>query len=787
MITKKTLISLEYDKIVKSVSEYAVTDRAKSEICETLPVCDLKEAEFLLDKTEEAHKLLFTYSVPKIFYFSDVSEQLKRVDMGGTLIISDILKVADNLKSARLIKTAIKSVNDDSIKILPEVASRLYVNADFEKEVSDKIISQDELSDTASPKLFSLRKEIREINSKIREKLNSFARGNDSKYLQDGTVTMRGDRYVIPVKSEYRSFIKGFIHDQSSSGATLFIEPEAVIEYNNDLKRALFSEAEEIRRILAELSSKISYMSDGIRYNAENLCEIDAAFARAEYSFVNDCVRPRLNDNGIVSIERGRHPLIAKESVVPVSVVIGEDYNLLLITGPNTGGKTVTLKLTGLFALFAASGLFVPADRAEISVFSGVYTDIGDEQSIEQSLSTFSSHVKNLIDIIDAADEKSLVLIDEIGAGTDPEEGSALALALIKKFLSKNCFGIITTHYSKLKEFAAEHDKIENASMEFDAVSLKPLYKLNVGIPGSSNAIEIAKTLGLKQDVINDAYLFLSDKSLSFERVLKKAEESRRDSERLKEELEKIRSEEKIALEKIEEERNRISAEREKITESAKREVKRIVSDRLEEAEEIIDELKKILREAGLESKEIFRAGELKNRLKNSKYLSDYDEGTPFVLTLADEKELVKGNIVFVKSLKCSAVIEEYKSGKKEAVVLIGNAKTVVKITDLFNVRKPDKDKTEKVRVSKNTDFKSAQSEINVLGMTSIEALDKVADFLDGAVVNNIAEVKIIHGLGEGILKKEIRKYLKNEKTVKEFRRGNYGEGGDGVTIVTLK
>ncbi|MBO4594416.1 MAG: Smr/MutS family protein, partial [Clostridia bacterium] len=612
-------------------------------------------------------------------------------------------------------------------------------------------------------------------------------RGNDAKYLQDGTVTMRGDRYVIPVKSEYRSFIKGFIHDQSSSGATLFIEPEAVIEYNNDLKRALFSEAEEIRRILAELSSKISYMSDGIRYNAENLCEIDVAFARAEYSFVIGGVRPNLNENGIIVIERGRHPLIPRESVVPVSVDLGKDYNFLLITGPNTGGKTVTLKLTGLFSLFAASGLFVPASRAEISVFSGVYTDIGDEQSIEQSLSTFSSHIKNIIDILDLADGRSLVLIDEIGAGTDPEEGSALALSLIKKFLSENCFGIITTHYSKLKEFAAENDKIENASMEFDAVSLRPLYKLNVGIPGSSNAIEIAKTLGLKQDVINDAYLFLSDKSVSFERVLKKAEESRRESEKLKEELSIIKTKEQAGLRKIEEERARITAEREKIAESAKREVKRIVGERLEEAEEIINELKKILREAGLESKEIFRAGELKNRLKNSKYLSDYDGEKPFVLKPAKENELIKGNTVYVKSLDCGAKIDEYKAGKKEITVLIGNAKTVIKLSDAYNVSAPEKNSTEVIKVSRNTDFKATKNEINVVGLDSIEALDKVADFLDAAVVSNIAEVKIIHGLGEGILKKEIRSYLKKEKTVKEFRRGNYGEGGDGVTIVTLK
>lgn len=787
MTSLKTIKSLEFDKISLAVSEHAVLSTSKDEITSFLPLNNVSKAQFLLNKTLEAYKLLFNYNVSKVFYFYDVKDSLKRVDMGGTLIISDILRVVDNLKSARLIKTQIKAVNDETIKILPEVANRLYVNQDFEKEIANKIISEDELSDNASPKLASIRKEIRTINAKIRDKLNSYMRGSTSKYLQDGVVTMRQDRYVIPVKAEYRSFIKGFVHDQSSSGSTVFIEPDVVIEYNNELKHAVFEEMEEVHKILYDISREIASMSDAIRYNIENLTEIDVSFARAEYSFMNKCSMPILNDSGKVNIIKGRHPLIDKDKVVPVSLSVGVDYNFLLITGPNTGGKTVTLKLLGLLSLMSASGLFIPADSgSEISIFSGVYTDIGDEQSIEQSLSTFSSHIVNLINILNEIDNKALVLIDEIGAGTDPEEGSALALSLIEKLLDKNCFGIITTHYSKLKEFASLNNKIENASMQFDAVSLKPLYKLNVGIPGSSNAIEIAKTLGLDNSVINRAYLYLSDKSLNFENVLKKAEKSNREAEELKAELEIIKQKEASNLKQIEEEKEKLVLEREKINKSAKTEVKRIVADRLDEAEEIIDELKKILRNAELESKELFRAGELKNRLRNSKYLSDDINEQPFVLDSAKESEIVKGNICYVKSLGTKAEILAYRPNKKEVEVLFGEIKTVVKLNDVYNSVKKQENK-EPVKVNKNTNFALAVSEINVIGKTSLEALFEVKNFLDQAIVHNLSEVKIIHGVGEGILLKEIRDFLKKEKCVKEFRRGKYGEGENGVTIVTLK
>lgn len=787
MFTAKTLKTIEYDKILFSVGEYATLKSTKKEIMSFTPVSDLSEAEFLLKKTEEAYKLLYTYSIGGIVYFDDVGDELRRADMGGTLVNGELLKVAYNLKSARVIKTAIMSVNDDTIVILPEIANRLFVNTEFEKEISSKIISEDEISDNASPKLYHIRKTIRNLNDRIREQLNSYMRGNMNKYLQDSVVTMRRDRYVIPVKSEYRSFVKGFIHDQSSSGATVFIEPEHVMELNNELKTATLDESNEIRRILTELSAKVSAMSDGIRFNAENIAEIDNCFARAAYSFANKSYKPILNDKGVIDIKNGRHPLINKDAVVPISLSLGKDYNFLLVTGPNTGGKTVTLKLTGLFSLMAMSGLYIPAsDDSKISVFNGVYCDIGDAQSIEQNLSTFSSHIRNIIDIINNADERSLVLLDEIGAGTDPEEGSALALAIIERLLEKNCFGIITTHYSRLKEFAVENGKIENASMEFDATTLKPMYKLNIGIPGSSNAIDIAKILGLDVDIIENALGLLTENKISFENVLKKAEESRIKADKLSLDLEKLKSEKARELALIQEEKDKIIKEREKIYYNAKQETKRIVSEKLSEAEEIIDELKKILKAAGLESKEVFRAAELKNRLKNSRYLSSENDAEPFEMKRVVVKDLKIGNRVYVKSLGAYGTLNGVKQNKGEAEVLMGNIKTVVKINDLFNSEEQVNNK-ENVKIFKKTSKELPKIELNVVGKTSIEAIDELSLFIDQAVVNGLEEIKVIHGVGEGILLKAVRDYLKKDKNVSEFRRGKYGEGENGVTVIKLK
>ena len=788
MISAKTLKAIEYDKIMSSVSDFATLEKTKDILCSYLPVSDLLEAEFLLSKTKEAYDLIYKFNCCQIYYCDDISDELNRVDKGGVLINGELLKVASSLKSARIIKSAIETVKDESIVILKEIASRLYINLEFEKEITSKIISEDEISDNASPKLASIRRNIRNLNAKIRDKLNSYIRGGSNKYLQDSVVTMRRDRYVIPVKSEYRSFIKGFVHDQSSSGATVFIEPEYIMELNNELKTAMLDESAEMRRILAELSSKITNMSDALRFNYENLCDLDCCFAKAVYSFANKCTYPILNSDGIIDIKKGRHPLIDKNKVVPVSVSFGEKYNFLLITGPNTGGKTVTLKLTGLLSLMAMSGLFIPAqEESKISVFNNIFCDIGDEQSIEQSLSTFSSHIKNIKYILDRADNRCLVLIDEIGAGTDPEEGSALALAIIQKLLDKNCYGIITTHYSKLKEFAVENGKIENASMEFDAKTLMPVYKLNIGIPGSSNAIDIAKILGVDEDIIKCALDNLTGDKISFEKVLKRAEESRREADELSAKLEIIKKEKEEELAKIKSEKEKISIQREKIYLSAKQETKMLVADKLAEAEEIIDELKSILKRAGLESREVIRASELKNRLKNSRYLNYEPDDKPLELIKAEEKSLKVGDKIYVKSLGAYAKILSIKDKKKEAEVLIGNVKSLVKFSDLFNQEKDSVDNKIIVNKSQKPVIAMPKTEINILGTTALEAETELANFIDQAVLNGLEEIKIIHGVGQGVLIKTVRDYLKNDKNVLEFRRGKYGEGENGVTIVKLK
>ena len=786
MISDKTLKVLEFDKILIEVSKYAVLDGTKGLILNSFPETEYDNVLSLLKKTKESYDLLYKYSIGGVYYFDDVTEELSRADKNGTLNNAELLKIAGNLKSARILKTSISSVSDIDITIIPEIASRLYINKEFEDEITSKILSEDTISDNASNALYHIRKQIKNLNAKIREQLNSFVHGNLNKYLQDAVVTMRQDRYVIPVKSEYRSYVKGFIHDQSSSGATVFIEPEIIIELNNELKKATFDEKEEVYKILSELSNKVSYMSDAIRSNLQNITDIDLTFAKAQYSFYNKCNMPEINKNGIVNIKRGRHPLIDKQRVVPIDVEFGENYNFLLVTGPNTGGKTVTLKLIGLFVLMISVGLFIPASSDTIiSTFNNVFCDIGDEQSIEQNLSTFSSHVKNLINILNNVDKNSLVLIDEIGAGTDPEEGSALALAIINKLLNQNCFGIITTHYARLKEFAMESNKIENASMEFDGATLKPLYKLNIGIPGSSNAIEIAKVLGLESKIIDEALLYLSDNKITFEKVLKKAEETRRQAEMLSNQLILIKNQKEEELETILLEKEKIVKERERIYNSARQEIKRIISDRVSDAEDIIVEIKNIAKKSNIESKDVFKASELKNRLINSRYLNNNNQNSPIELIKPKISELSIGDKVYIKSLNSYGKIINLNLRKSEAQILIGNIKSVVKLDDIYNKHKTTSENN--IKIVRHIDNFQCDSSINVVGKNSLEALEEVQLFIDRSVVNGLDEIKIIHGVGQGILLKEIRQYLTKDKNVISYRKGKYGEGENGVTIVKLR
>lgn len=788
MITEKVIKALEYDKVLEKVASYAVSELGKDGVLSLRPSSDIVEVKNSLDKTAEAVKLLFTHNVQELPYYSDISDEVKRALKGGTLSFAELLRIAYALRSARIIKNSILSVSDESIILLKEVAERLFVNQSVESEITDKILSEDTIADSASVKLFTIRKQIRTLNARIREKLNSYMHGSLGKYMQDNIVTVRGDRYVVPIRAEYRSQVKGLVHDQSSSGATVFIEPEQIIEYNNELKTALIEEANEIRRILQELSEKVAGIGQSLLWNTENLIELDVSFSKAAYAYKNSCIYPKLNDVGHIEIIKGRHPLINEQKVVPVTVKLGNGYNFLLITGPNTGGKTVTLKLTGLLSAMMMSGLFVPcAENSVLSVFNDIFCDIGDEQSIEQNLSTFSSHMKNIIEITENVTQKALVLLDEIGAGTDPDEGSGIALAVIEELLEANCFGIITTHYSRLKEYAFGNDKIENASMDFDTQTFAPLYKLNIGIPGSSNAIEISKRLGLSKKITDNALSFLSDTKISFENILKQAEESRNNADKLTSELEKIEREKHSELALIRAERERLEKELEKVTSTAKIETRRIVNEKVYEAEELLEEIKSIAKKSEISGAEVITARKLKNAIEGKRYLvEENNEKKLFDMKKVELSSLKAGDTVYSEKLDAEVKVLRIFNAKKQVEVALGMIKTVVAAEDLFFVNKYEQPK-KPVQVKRTVTAVMPSAEINILGQTVLEGVENVAAFIDKAVLSGLEEIKIIHGVGTGKLKAGIWDYLRTDKRIKEYRSGRYGEGEKGVTIITLK
>lgn len=786
MISEKTLKSLEFDKILKIVSGYAVLDSSKAAIENLKPTSDKREVTYLLKSTEEAFKLLYKYSLERVPYCVSVINAVSRAEKGATLNMRELLDIAALLSASRTVKASIESVSDESVENIKTLASGLFEYRILEKEITSKIVSEDTMADSASERLASIRKRIRDLNVKIRDKLNSYIRGSN-KFMQDNVVTMRMNRYVIPVKAEYKGMVKGFVHDQSATGSTVFIEPEQVIEYNNDLKTAYIEESEEVYRILRELSGKVAGISNAIKYNEEILSDIDVFYAKATYAFETKATRPIVNFSGIISIKKARHPLINPEKVIPVTVTLGKEYKYLLVTGPNTGGKTVTLKLTGLMCLFAMCGLYIPCEEeSEVSVFENIFCDVGDEQSIEQSLSTFSSHMVNIIDFCNNLTSASLVLLDELGAGTDPEEGSALALAVIEKLLKSGSCGIVTTHYSRLKEYAMTEPLIENASMDFDIKTLRPVYKLNIGIPGNSNAIEISKRLGLPEDLAKRATELLSKDKVSLDNVLKKAEESRQEAEKLSEELKVLKEEKEKELEGVKKELSSVKAEKEKITASARQEVKKIVSERLIEAEAIVSELNDIYKTCELENGELIRARTLKNKLADSKYLNEDIPLSKYELAPVDVKKLSVGDEVYVKSFNNTGTINGIKEKKGEIEVLFGNIKSTVKLSDCFNAKK-QAIQSEKPKVSRSVERSSPKAEINIIGKTVSEGVEEVEKFIDQAVVSNIPEIRIIHGMGTGKLKKGVWDYLKTNKNVSEYRLGRYGEGESGVTVVTLK
>ena len=564
-MNQRAIEKTELNKILAIAAEYAVTDGGKERLRKLPPISDLKEVQKRLKMTEEGLALLFTHGIAKVEYFTPFTDEIERAKKGSALTCGELLRAENLLRSTRIAYKGILGVNEENLENMKALAERLYFDENLEEDIRTKILSDTEVSDYASDKLYSVRREIRLLNERIRSRLAEYLTGSEGKYLQDGIITMRDNRYVLPVRAEYKRNIKGFIHDRSASGATFFIEPEEVLEMNNELRSLAIDEKEEVERILGELSRRVGFMGNELLTDMEVLEEIDCIYARAEYAYKLSCSKPEVNANGVIDIDRGRHPLIDRKKVVPVSVALGKDYRFLLISGPNTGGKTVTLKMVGLFCMMAMCGLFVPAKRAILSTFEEIYCDVGDAQSIEESLSTFSSHITNIIDIVNKADKNSLVLIDELGGGTDPDEGQALAKAIVSHLLKSGCAGVVTTHYTALKEFAFSASGIENACMEFDSNTLQPLYVMHIGLPGSSNALAISRRLGLREDVLEEAMQNLSEDAQRFENIVRSAEESRIQAEETLRESNRLKAEWQERLQTLEREREKLQKEKDKL------------------------------------------------------------------------------------------------------------------------------------------------------------------------------------------------------------------------------
>lgn len=682
MFDQKSLTTLEYPKILDRLATFAQSQGGKKKASELVPYEKIADALHALNETAEADRVLFEYSLSPSFAVDDIGDILVKAKKGATLAIPDIMKVGRSLRVSRRLKYTIDKVKD--CPLLADMAMGLFENETLEKKIFDAFLSETEVADNASNELRAIRIRIRKLNDNVRSKLQLFITSPQySKYLQDNIITVRGDRYVIPVKSDCKGTIPGLVHDQSASGSTLFVEPMQIVELNNELKVELVNEQLEIEKILRNFSNQIEGCADGITYSYNTVVDMDMVFAKAQLAREYKATKPELNEDGVIDIRAGRHPLIDQKKVVPVSLSLKEDEKMLLITGPNTGGKTVTLKLVGLFTLMAMSGLFIPAKSANLSIFDGVYSDIGDEQSIEQSLSTFSSHIKNTIGILDVITDKSLVLFDELGAGTDPGEGAALAVSIAEYLLRVGAKSFITSHFNDLKEFSLVTKGVVAASMEFDSNTFCPTYKLVMGAIGSSNALAIAKKLGLSDEIIENAKSKISVEKRQFDNVLTAAEKTRMKAAELVSEASIDRENAAKALKDAEIEKKRIEEKREKLDESIRKETKRLIENSVEEANDILEQIKEILNKPQVEDKDLFEARKLKKQLENM--TADYEKEA-VVEDVKDDSPLKIGDNVFVKSLQKKGKLTSVNQ-RGEAVVAFGKLTTKVKKDDYYKVK----------------------------------------------------------------------------------------------------
>ena len=782
---ERTLRVLEFTRIRELLAEGALTP-AGAEKCRQLePADELTAVQALQAETEEATVILQYAGGHPMIAFPDVKPALVICEKGGSLSTSMLLNVAELLRASRAAQDALVTERENT-PLLRAKAEGLFVSRSIEKDITDAIISEDEIADRASSELMNIRRHLRGAQDRIRDKLNQMIHSATlQKALQDPIITVRNNRYVLPVKAEYRSMVQGLVHDQSSSGATLFIEPMAAVEMGNELKQWELKEQQEIARILAALSAEVAPYAAAIAETQEQLAELDFIFAKGLLSRRFFCVSPKMNNEGRLKIIRGRHPLIDPEKVVPSTIWLGEEFTSLIITGPNTGGKTVTLKTVGLFTLMAQAGLQVPADPGtELAVFEQVFADIGDEQSIEQSLSTFSGHMTNIVEIMHEVTPRDLVLFDELGAGTDPTEGAALAQSILTRLLHIKVRTLATTHYSELKAFALTTQGVENASVEFDVETLRPTYRLSIGVPGKSNAFEISRRLGLPENLIDAARKLLSGNAIRFEDVIANAEYHRQVAEKERQLAEEANRETIRLRNEAEQLRKEMEQKREQALRKAREDAKHIVDQARRESESVIAELKKMKKNAASGDASV---NDLRRRLdKESDALA---EGLGRGETDGGEapKTVKAGDQVKILTLGVEGTVLAPPDEKGEVRLQAGMMKFTAELSQLRLIRQaPAKEKTT-VKAKTGMMTRTVKSECDVRGMNLEEALDAVSLYLDEAVLAGLNEVYVIHGKGTGILRAGIQQDLRKNKHVKSFRRGMYGEGEDGVTVVTLK
>ena len=786
------LDKLEFNKIQKILSDFSCTYIGKNLCLNLVPNNKEEIVKNSLEETEEAVNLITRNSCPDFYEIADISISLKNLESNNTLFCKSLLELANIFKLAKELKNYFDKdfLDTNEYPILSNIFSLLYTNKNITDKIFSCIIDENTIDDNASKELFSIRKKQRKLEQDIKNKLNEIIHSSTySKYIQENIITIRNERFVVPVKEEYRSQIKGFVHDISNAGSTIFIEPISIFEMNNELNHLKIEENIEIQKILKELSTLFYPYIDELKSDTQLIGKLDFIFAKAKYSVSINGITPIINNKKEINLIKARHPLIDKHKVVPISLNIGNKFSTLVITGPNTGGKTVTLKTVGLLVCMACSGLNIPADeKSSIFVFNKIFTDIGDDQSISDSLSTFSSHITNIVEIIKNINENSLVLVDELGSGTDPIEGANLAISILDYLQKSNCITIATTHYQELKKYALVTKNFENASVEFDISTLTPTYNLLVGIPGKSNAFEISQKLGLSNDIINNAKSLMSSQEVDIEELLKNIYDNKSLIEKEKFEIETKLHEIDKLKKSLEHDNSSFKKQEQELINNAKIKARNILLDAKDDANQIIKALNNV--------NSVKQADNLRNKL-NTKIreinIDDNSNKNTISTSSISVDEIYPNQEVYISNFGQNGIILSHVSKSNEVQVQIGNLKTNVNIKYLEKIKSSNKTVSPNETISytsKNnyiSKTKNAKSEINVIGLNSEEAIFVVDKFLDDCSLAKLQNIRIVHGKGTGKLKNSIHKYLKNHPHVNSFRLGTYGEGESGVTIVELK